>query len=112
MELFVAHNGQQTGPFNETQLHEMLASGAIVGTDLAWHQGLSGWQPLNTLISVPGATTGAPMPAAAPPAYAPPAYTPPAGGPPQYMQPPAYAYPPGAGGMIDTSNLAGLGARL
>lgn len=71
MQLHIAKNGQHTGPYSEEQVREMLESGAASPTDLAWHEGLAGWMPLESVLSlggVPAAVTPAPpvvIPAAA-----------------------------------------------
>jgi uncharacterized RDD family membrane protein YckC len=71
MQLHIAKNGQHTGPYSEAQVREMLGNGAISPTDLAWHEGLAGWMPLESVLSlggVPAAVTPAPpavIPAAA-----------------------------------------------
>lgn len=40
---FVASNGQQTGPFNETQLAQMVQSGQLKRESLVWKQGMAAW---------------------------------------------------------------------
>ncbi|WP_306352927.1 SPFH domain-containing protein [Flavobacterium sp. '19STA2R22 D10 B1'] len=40
---FVAINGQQAGPFNQTQLEELVKKGEFSRENLVWKQGLSGW---------------------------------------------------------------------
>jgi len=52
MQIFIAKNKQQTGPFSEEQVQGMLASGMVAPTALAWHEGLSGWLPLNQVLNV------------------------------------------------------------
>ena len=63
MQLFIVKDKQQTGPFSEEQIQGMLASGSVAPTDLAWHEGLSGWLPLNQVLDVsPGNPQAAPPP--------------------------------------------------
>ena len=50
MEIFVRKNGQGTGPYSLAQLRAALASQEITLDDQAWHRGLSGWQPLKTVL--------------------------------------------------------------
>ncbi len=122
MELFVARNGQQTGPYEEARVREMLARGEVSPSDLAWHSGLSGWQPLSTLF--PGAQ---PQPVRAPAPLPPPptqqAYSAPGGVgggssplPAPMMMPPggggAYGYDGLPGGQALASRGARLGAAL
>jgi type II secretory pathway pseudopilin PulG len=52
MNIFIAENEQQKGPFTEDQLRKMLAEGKLSPTDLAWHEGLSGWLPLNQILDI------------------------------------------------------------
>jgi membrane protease subunit (stomatin/prohibitin family) len=40
---FVAINNQQSGPFNDAQLSEMIKNGQISRDTLVWNQGMSGW---------------------------------------------------------------------
>jgi uncharacterized RDD family membrane protein YckC len=51
MEIHVAKNGQPTGPYSESQVREMLQSGSLSLTDLAWHDGLAGWIPLQSVLA-------------------------------------------------------------
>lgn len=55
---FVGKNGQQTGPFSVEQLREMAANGQLLGTDLVWKDGMSGWEPASTLAGVFSAASG------------------------------------------------------
>lgn len=113
MELFVARNGQQSGPYDEARVRDMLARGEVSAGDLAWHSGLSGWQPLSTLF--PSAPPAPVVTAPAPPAFPPP---PAMGGgvlPAPMMMPPGGAYgdPSGAFAPLPAGQqLASLGARL
>lgn len=119
MQIHVARNGQQTGPYDEAQVRAMLGRGEIAPTDLAWHADLTGWQPLASVFPDLGAAPAAvpvrpaePTPAVAP--YAPPAgpsnYAPlpVAGGVPGQLPPPQFYNPAG----LADPNLAGLGARF
>ena len=49
--VYVAKDGQPTGPFSIDQLKSMAAQGAVSGSDLAWHEGASGWISLTELLS-------------------------------------------------------------
>ena len=49
------------GPYTEDQLRVLVKSGAISKTEHAWHDGLSDWQPLDTIISF--AASGPAIPA-------------------------------------------------
>ncbi len=130
MQIHVAKNGQQTGPFDEAQVREKLAAGEFTPTDLAWHADLAGWQPLSTLFpTADPAAPAEPAPPAASPVAAvpvfpgggsaaalPPAspaygggYTPlPVAGVPGQLPPPQFYNPAG----LADPNLAGRGARF
>jgi uncharacterized RDD family membrane protein YckC len=49
MQIFLARNNVQAGPYNLDQLNIMLASGEVVLDDLVWHDGLNQWQRLGSL---------------------------------------------------------------
>jgi hypothetical protein len=55
----VAINGQNAGPFNMTQLQQMVASGQLMNTTHVWKQGMADWdlagniQELGSLFMVP-----------------------------------------------------------
>lgn len=51
MEILIAKDGKQTGPYSEAQLKEMLESGQLSRSDLAWHAGLTGWVPLSSVLA-------------------------------------------------------------
>ena len=43
MQIFLARNNVQAGPYNLEQLNIMLASGEVLLDDLIWHEGLDQW---------------------------------------------------------------------
>ncbi len=49
MQIYLARNNQQAGPYSLEQLNQMLASQQVLLTDLAWHQGMSEWKALGEL---------------------------------------------------------------
>lgn len=49
MQIYLARNNQQAGPYTLAQINEMLASQQVLLTDLAWHQGMSEWKALGEL---------------------------------------------------------------
>ncbi|HMW77812.1 MAG TPA: DUF4339 domain-containing protein, partial [Rhodocyclaceae bacterium] len=64
--LFVASNGQQTGPFTADQIRQMLAGGSLKSSDLAWREGMAEWRPLAEVLPSAGAAlTGMAVPLAA-----------------------------------------------
>lgn len=47
MNISVHKNGEQLGPFTESQVGEMLKSGKLALEDLAWTDGMDQWKPLS-----------------------------------------------------------------
>ncbi|MCW3082735.1 MAG: hypothetical protein JWP12_101 [Bacteroidetes bacterium] len=45
VQYFVAANGQQTGPFTEAQLTQMVQTGALTRETNVWKNGMAGWLP-------------------------------------------------------------------
>lgn len=60
MQIFLARNNVQAGPYNLEQLNIMLASGEVVLDDLMWHEGLEQWQRVGTLTNNQTVYTPAP----------------------------------------------------
>lgn len=46
MQIYLARNNQQAGPYTLEQLNQMLASQQVLLTDLVWHQGMTEWKAL------------------------------------------------------------------
>lgn len=46
MQIFLARNKVQAGPYSLDELNTMLASGEVVLDDLIWHEGMDNWQRL------------------------------------------------------------------
>lgn len=67
MQIHIARDGKQLGPFSLEEINRQLAAGTLSLTDNAWYEGASGWAPLST---VPGVTGPAAPSAAAPAATA------------------------------------------
>ncbi|WP_353662531.1 SPFH domain-containing protein [Hydrogenimonas sp. SS33] len=60
---YVAKNGQSSGPFDETTLRKMVASGELKPADYLWKEGFSGWEPAKkALPDLFGATPPPPPP--------------------------------------------------
>lgn len=49
MQIYLARNNQQAGPYSLEQINQMLASQQILLTDLVWHQGMPEWKALGEL---------------------------------------------------------------
>jgi hypothetical protein len=48
--IHISRNGQQEGPYNTQQIHQMLADGSIGRNTHAWKEGLSQWVPLSHIL--------------------------------------------------------------
>lgn len=59
MQIFIQHQGQQTGPFPIEQIRVGLAHGVYQPSDLAWYEGAAGWLPLSSMPAVVGGLPGA-----------------------------------------------------
>lgn len=49
MQIYLARNNVQAGPYTLEQLNLMLASGEVVLDDLMWHSGMSQWQKVGEM---------------------------------------------------------------
>ncbi len=86
MQIYLAINGSQAGPFTEQRTREMLAENQVSLDDLAWVADTVEWVPLRTLL--PSSSSSGPPPPLPPTAFTlpPTAFTLP---PPAAVQPPA-----------------------
>ena len=62
MEIHIARNGKQSGPFSVEEVRRQLATGHLFPSDLAWTPGSTDWKPLS---SFPEVATLQPQPGAA-----------------------------------------------
>ncbi|MGD1084280.1 MAG: DUF4339 domain-containing protein [Verrucomicrobiota bacterium] len=60
MQILVLINGQQNGPYSPEEVRQYLSTGQLQPQMLAWCEGMSDWQPLETFpeFAPPGAGTG------------------------------------------------------
>ena len=49
MQIYLARNNQQAGPYTLEQLNQMLTSQQVMLTDLVWHEGMTEWKALGEL---------------------------------------------------------------
>ncbi len=49
MQIYLARNNVQAGPYTLEQVNNMLASGEVLLEDLAWHEGMEEWKVLGEL---------------------------------------------------------------
>ena len=92
MNYFVHHEGQQLGPFTDSQLRDQLATGKVSPTDLAWREGLPSWVPAGTILppQLPSSVPTQPLTTTAAPSR-PPSL------PPRHSGQPEVSIPAGAG---------------
>ena len=50
MEIFIIHDGQQTGPFTPDAVQAMLGEGRVRSQDMGWRKGLAAWLPLSEVL--------------------------------------------------------------
>jgi len=60
MPIYLARDGQQSGPFSMDQLVSMAAKGSVSDSDLVWYEGAIGWMPVTELL--PGKSMAAVLP--------------------------------------------------
>ena len=46
MMIHISRDEEQFGPYTPEQVQEYLASGSLVATDMAWHEGAADWYPI------------------------------------------------------------------
>src|SRR5437660_5507635 len=57
MQIHIARDGKQLGPFSLEDMNRQLAGGTLRLSDQAWYEGAAGWAALST---VPGVSAAAP----------------------------------------------------
>ena len=53
MQILIAKDGKQTGPFSQEELHSMMDGGSLATSDLCWHEGLPTWVPISQVLGFP-----------------------------------------------------------
>lgn len=69
MEVWIGRNGERFGPYSEADIRQWLREGSLKPGELAWHAGLTDWQPAGELFpgEAPAAGSATPMPPIPPP---------------------------------------------
>ena len=49
---FVAINGQQVGPLNDTELSQLISQKKVTKDTLAWIPGMTGWKPIEQVPAI------------------------------------------------------------
>ena len=52
MNIYLYKNDQQSGPYSEEQIKEMIAQGSLNNSDLAWKEGLENWQQVDSVLGI------------------------------------------------------------
>ncbi|MBO66584.1 MAG: hypothetical protein CL509_09990, partial [Actinobacteria bacterium] len=63
MQIFICRGDERSGPFSKQQVENFMAQGVLLPDDLAWHEGLEGWIPLEELTAQATVETSPPLPA-------------------------------------------------
>lgn len=56
MQIHIARDGKQLGPFSLEEINRQVAAGTLSLADNAWYEGAAGWAPLSTVPGVTAAT--------------------------------------------------------
>jgi TM2 domain-containing membrane protein YozV len=67
LQLTVARNNQQYGPYDDLQIRSLLAQGRLSPSDLAWGEGMIDWRPLGQILSELAPIASTQLQAAMPP---------------------------------------------
>ena len=76
MQYFIGRSGKQYGPYSLDQLRQAAEQGKFASGDLAWHEGMAGWAPVEQVLGTPAGAGGhvhvgaAAAPAVSPSAHA------------------------------------------
>lgn len=62
MKVFIAVNGQTTGPFGAEQIRQMVQSGQLTKTTMVWIEGMAAWTPAGQVSQLDEFFVGAPPP--------------------------------------------------
>ena len=62
MQIHVAHAGQKMGPYSIEEVRQRLSEGSFAPSDLAWHEGITDWVPLSSLVQTPDRVAPPPLP--------------------------------------------------
>ncbi len=49
--IYIGRDGQQLGPYSKVQLAAMVVAGQILPGDMAWHQGMQGWEAAAAVLA-------------------------------------------------------------
>jgi len=52
MQIYISRDGQQNGPYGIEDINAHMENGTLLPTDLAWHDGMTDWAPVDQIIGV------------------------------------------------------------
>jgi hypothetical protein len=64
---FIAKDGKQTGPFEESEVLRQVDAGVLSANDLCWREGMGNWEPIAGVLTVPSAQSSPPPISGTPP---------------------------------------------
>ncbi len=62
MKVYVAIDGKREGPYNKTQLMELIAKGTLTNDTLVWQEGMAGWEKAAAVDNVKSLLGSVPPP--------------------------------------------------
>ena len=51
MEIYLNRNGQEVGPYPESEIVGLIQKGVILPTDLVWKEGMAQWEPASKIFA-------------------------------------------------------------
>ena len=67
MQIHICHAGQQSGPHTLDEVRNKLQTGALLLTDMAWHEGVPQWIPVSQLPGLAATVRSVPVSGVVPP---------------------------------------------
>jgi hypothetical protein len=52
MEIYIARDGNETGPYTQDQIESLHRTGMLQLNDFVWHDGMPDWEPLHRFLGV------------------------------------------------------------
>ncbi len=49
---YIAKAGNQTGPYEESEIRRQVEEGTLTSNDLCWREGMADWQPIGTVFAL------------------------------------------------------------
>src|SRR5215831_17854411 len=61
MQIYISREQQQLGPYTVAEARSRIITGQLLGSDLAWHEGLPEWVTLSEILSKQGLPLNSPL---------------------------------------------------